>query len=312
MQHLPCWISQAKRNPTGGVIVSVFRSKKCRPGSGNLRGRPSFLSLLFLFSILALLFTGTNAHAAQVSLAWNEATGATGYKLYYGTASGNYAYYIDAGNATSKTLSDLSTGATYYFAATSYDSSGTQSGYSSEVSYTVPSACTYSISPAGVSVSASGTTGSITVTTQSGCAWTASSAASWMTITSGASGSGSGTVSYSVAANTATSSRTAASTVAGSSFTVTQVAAAAATPAAATSYAITASAGSGGSISPSGSVSVSKGASKTFTITPKSGYSVKSVTVDGVSKGALTSYTFSNVTAKHTISVTFKSKWQWW
>lgn len=298
--------------------MTVFRSKKCRPGSGDLRGRPDFLSLVFLFSILALLFTGISAHAAQVSLAWSEATGATGYKLYYGTASGNYAYYVDAGAATSKTLSDLSTGATYYFAATSYDGSGAQSGYSSEVSYTVPSACTYSISPTGVSVSASGATGSITVTTQSGCAWTAGSAASWMTITSGASGTGSGTVNYSVAANTATSSRTAASTVASSSFTVTQAAATTpttpTTPTSSTSYAITASAGSGGSISPSGSVSVTSGASKTFTITPKSGYSVKSVTVDGKSKGALSSYTFSNVTAKHTISVTFKTKssWSWW
>jgi hypothetical protein len=68
---------------------------------------------------------------------------------------------------------------------------------------------------------------------------------------------------------------------------------------------ITASAGTGGSISPSGAVSVSYGASRTFTITPNSGYRVANVFVDGSWLGALTSYTFNNVTANHTISASF-------
>lgn len=309
MQHLPCWISRAKRNPIGGVVVSMFRSKSGKTGSGGLLGRLSSLALVFFLTIPVLVFGSINAHAAQVTLGWDQATGVAGYKLYYGTASGNYAYYVDVGDVTTYGFTDLSAGSTYYFAVADYDSSGNQSGYSNEVSYTVPSACTYSISPTSASVSASGVTGgSITVTTQSGCAWTASSAASWVTITSGASGTGSGTVTYSVAANTATSSRTAASTIAGSSFTVTQAAAAAQS----STYTITASAGSGGSISPSGTVTVSSGASKKFTFTAKSGYTVSNVTVDGTSKGALSSYTFSNVKANHTISVTFKSRWVWW
>ncbi|HEY6872048.1 MAG TPA: IPT/TIG domain-containing protein [Geobacteraceae bacterium] len=74
---------------------------------------------------------------------------------------------------------------------------------------------------------------------------------------------------------------------------------------AAKNYTITATAGSGGTISPSGSVSVSSGSSKTFTVTPNTGYHVANVTVDGVSQGAITSYTFTNVTANHTISATF-------
>ncbi len=70
--------------------------------------------------------------------------------------------------------------------------------------------------------------------------------------------------------------------------------------------AITASAGSYGSISPSGSVSVSYGGSQTFTIAPAmAGYHVADVLVDGLSQGAITSYTFTNVTAAHTISATF-------
>jgi len=68
---------------------------------------------------------------------------------------------------------------------------------------------------------------------------------------------------------------------------------------------ITATAGSGGSISPSGAVSVTGGNSQTFTITPSAGYETSDVVVDGSSKGPLTSYTFSNVSANHTISASF-------
>jgi hypothetical protein len=49
----------------------------------------------------------------------------------------------------------------------------------------------------------------------------------------------------------------------------------------------------------------SSGGSKTFTITSNAGHYVAKVLVDGVSKGAINSYTFSNVTAPHTISATF-------
>jgi uncharacterized protein (TIGR02145 family)/uncharacterized repeat protein (TIGR02543 family) len=71
-------------------------------------------------------------------------------------------------------------------------------------------------------------------------------------------------------------------------------------------YTISASAGANGSISPSGSVTVNSGANQTFAITPNSGYQVSAVTVDGASKGVMTSYTFSNVTANHTVSATFQ------
>jgi osmotically-inducible protein OsmY len=76
----------------------------------------------------------------------------------------------------------------------------------------------------------------------------------------------------------------------------------------ANTYTITASAGTGGTISPSGSVSVSHGASKTFTISANAGYQIASVTVDGASQGTISSYTFSNVTANHTMAATFSVK----
>jgi uncharacterized repeat protein (TIGR02543 family) len=71
-------------------------------------------------------------------------------------------------------------------------------------------------------------------------------------------------------------------------------------------YTITASAGANGAISPSGSVSVAQNANQTFTMLPNNGYQVDVVTVDGVSQGSITSYTFNNVTVGHTISATFK------
>ena len=70
-------------------------------------------------------------------------------------------------------------------------------------------------------------------------------------------------------------------------------------------YKITASAGVNGSISPSGTVTVNHGANQTFTMTPMTGFKVTDILVDGVSVGAANSYTFTNVTANHTISVTF-------
>lgn len=70
-------------------------------------------------------------------------------------------------------------------------------------------------------------------------------------------------------------------------------------------YTITASAGTNGSISPSGAISVPDGGSKTFSILPDSGYEILDVLVDGSSEGAVTSYTFNNVKADHTITASF-------
>ena len=72
------------------------------------------------------------------------------------------------------------------------------------------------------------------------------------------------------------------------------------------SYIITATAGDGGSISPNGSVSIPEGGNQTFSITADSGYHISDVVVDSRSVGAVSTYTFDNVTANHTISVTFQ------
>ncbi len=71
---------------------------------------------------------------------------------------------------------------------------------------------------------------------------------------------------------------------------------------------ITATADEHGKIAPTGDVAVPKGESKTFTITPDSGYRIKDVLVDGKSVGAVSTYTFENVVDNHTIHATFARK----
>ena len=81
--------------------------------------------------------------------------------------------------------------------------------------------CSISLSGNTENFVAAGGIASVTLTTTSACAWTAVSNASFITITSGASGSGNGTVNYSVAANTGPA-RMGTMTIAGQTFTVTQ------------------------------------------------------------------------------------------
>jgi hypothetical protein len=70
-------------------------------------------------------------------------------------------------------------------------------------------------------------------------------------------------------------------------------------------YTITASAGTGGSITPTGAVLVSCGGDQSFTIAANPCYSIADVLVDGVSVGAVASYTFNGVNANHTIAASF-------
>ncbi|MDD3814608.1 MAG: hypothetical protein PHZ02_08175 [Desulfocapsaceae bacterium] len=72
-------------------------------------------------------------------------------------------------------------------------------------------------------------------------------------------------------------------------------------------FTITASKEGNGTISPTGATTVNYGGSQTYDISPTSpGYHVHDVLVDGVSQGAVTSHTFTNVTADHTISAIFQ------
>ncbi len=89
--------------------------------------------LLFIFVFMIAVFFAGKACAENIQLAWNAESGVAGYKVYYGTTSHNYTSSVDVGNQTSYTLMGLVDGTTYYIALTAYNSSGVESGYSSEV-----------------------------------------------------------------------------------------------------------------------------------------------------------------------------------
>jgi hypothetical protein len=82
--------------------------------------------------------------------------------------------------------------------------------------------CTFSLSGTGQSFSAAGGTGNVSVNTASGCAWSATSSESWLTVVSGGSGTGTGVVGYQVAANTTGQARSASLSIRGETFTVNQ------------------------------------------------------------------------------------------
>jgi Fibronectin type III domain len=80
-----------------------------------------------------------------VSLSWNadavttnSATNTTGYTLHTGLSSGNYTQTQNAGSATAATVSQLSSGTTYYFVVTAYNAAGVQSAASAEVAVIAP------------------------------------------------------------------------------------------------------------------------------------------------------------------------------
>ncbi|HEX5220637.1 MAG TPA: Ig-like domain-containing protein [Verrucomicrobiae bacterium] len=82
--------------------------------------------------------------AGSVTLAWDASpdASAVGYRIYYGPASGVYTNSATVGNVTSATLTGLVDGATYFFAATAYNSTGDESLFSNEANYTVPAIST--------------------------------------------------------------------------------------------------------------------------------------------------------------------------
>ena len=168
------------------------------------------------------------------------ASGQPGACIFESSADGNgtsFDDWVGETNAASATSSAAST------TTSSAQSSGpaltvTQAGVS----------CAYALSAASQAFTAAGGTGSVNVSGQGGCGWTASSSAPWLTVTGGASGTAAGTVAFSASANTSTTPRNATLTIAGQTFTVTQAAQSCSTTVSATSQSF-AAAGGAGSIS---------------------------------------------------------------
>ncbi len=92
--------------------------------------------LLAITSLVAACGGGGGADGVVVTCATGGATNSAhltwdavsdpdlaGYKLYYGTSSETYLQSVDVNNVTAHTVTGLSSGVTYYFVATAYDSS---------------------------------------------------------------------------------------------------------------------------------------------------------------------------------------------
>ena len=267
-----------------------------------------FSTLLFLLS--TFLIAGPAA-AAQVTLAWdaNAESDLAGYKVYYKTGvsgapydgtdadQGRSGITVPLGNLSDPanprfSLSGFSENTVYYLAVTAYNQQGNESGYSNEVSFsdagtppdtvftiTASAGPNGTISPAGATTVASGGTRTFAITPDPGYH------IADVTVDGDSLGPLS---SYTFADVTAGHSIAAA-------FEIDTV-----------TYTITASAGPDGTISPAGATTVASGGTRTFAITPDPGYHIADVTVDGDSLGPLSSYTFADVTAGHSIAAAFE------
>jgi hypothetical protein len=124
-----------------GLILALFmRSTPQKERRIGRHKHPRFITF-WLYALLACCHS--YCHASQsIKLAWNPSPSANivGYNIYiyYGGASGNYTNMISAGNVTNVRISGLLGGVTYHFAATAVNSSGLQSGYTPQISYTTP------------------------------------------------------------------------------------------------------------------------------------------------------------------------------
>ena len=252
-----------------------------------------------------LMLAVAPAAAGTVTLAWDAPTTNTdgspltnlaGFNVYYGTAPGVYSGPVDVGPVLQNQIVDLPDGNTYYFAVTAYDTYGNESGYSNEVSKTLPPTTQFSLavtktgsgygavssSPVGISCGtvctgtyASGTAVLLTAEPDQG-----STFGGWS-----GSCSGSGPCTVTVDANSAVTA----------AFAV-------------MNYTISAGAETGGTLSPAGAVSVDHGGSRSFSINPFPGYRIADVLVDGRSIGPVSTYTFSNTTENHSITASFAMK----
>lgn len=148
--------------------------------------------------------TGTNCNwTAATTDAWITITsGSTGT----GNGTVNYTVAANSGS-TQRTGTITIAGQTHTVAQ-----AGTGGGNN----------CTFTIAPLNQSFTSAAGTGSVTVTANTGCNWAATANDSWITVTSGSSGSGNGTVNYSVTANAGQNQRVGTITIAGQVHSITQ------------------------------------------------------------------------------------------
>ncbi len=314
-----------------------------------------FILLFLIPCTLYLIPSITNA--AQLTLTWdkNPEPDIAGYKVHYGTSSGNYDHSVDVGNQTSCTISGIEPDQAYYFAATAYNEIE-ESPFSEEIVYSVSSepdpstdsldeviidnwdestffTGTWKISrglnPYGDESLYSLDYGS-RYTFEAALGgnyvislwWTEHSASRCSRVpveiydgdalletvevnqqANGGQWNELGEYLFNGTARVVVVSQGGCSTGV-DALEIVSLDEQSPSP---SFYQLASSAGSGGKITPSDEVTVSAGSSASYTIQPDTNYDISDVKVDGTSVGPVSSYTFKNMSADHTITVSFEA-----
>jgi hypothetical protein len=161
--------------------------------------------------------TPTTSNFSASSNADNVSVTANAGCAWTATSNDNWLTVTSGGSGTGN-------GATNYLVAANSGPArtGTLTVAGQTVTVTQASGCTFALSPSSQNFPASIAAGSVNITSGTGCAWTATSNSAFISVTSGASGTGNGNVGYSLTANDTATPRTGTMTIGGQTFTVTQ------------------------------------------------------------------------------------------
>lgn len=250
--------------------------------------------LMAVIAIGFILFTTIPLHAAQVTLAWDANDPIPdGYRVFRALEGVGYDYSapVWAGTTTTCTISDLADYTTYRFVVRAFSGSN-ESASSNEVTfYHEPTAPTYTITGTADANGAILPLGPIIVPEGDSQTFTITPIEGYHVADVKVDGVSIGAVTTYTFSNVTEDHTISASFSLDTNSQDT--------------YTITASAGQNGTISPSGQATIISGGSQTYAITPNDGYSIADVTVNGQSVGAVSTYTFTNVTSDNTINATF-------
>ncbi len=102
--------------------------------------KPLSVRVLPWILFATLMLVAVRVLAGTVSLAWDPVASPllVTYSVYYGPSAGHYTQQLDVGDATRFTVSQLVEGTTYHFAVSADDGVHFPSGFSNDVSATVP------------------------------------------------------------------------------------------------------------------------------------------------------------------------------
>ena len=105
-----------------------------------IKGMSKALAAILLFTLFYHPVSAqgsTNLGTSAVVLHWepSPSPGIIGYRIYYGTASGQYVTSVEVGSVVTATITDLTVGISYYFAVTAFNADGDESDFSNEYKF---------------------------------------------------------------------------------------------------------------------------------------------------------------------------------